>query len=36
MIFHNLLELRLENINDFYNARKDLNENFFLNQKNYF
>ena len=28
--FNNLLELRIENIDDFYNARKDLNENFYL------
>ena len=28
--FNNLLDLRIENINDFYNARKDLNENFYL------
>ena len=28
--FYNLLDLRIENINDFYSARKDLNENFFL------
>ena len=28
--FYNLLDQRLENINDFYNARKDLNENFYL------
>jgi len=34
--FSNLLELRLENINDFYNARKDLNENFFLKPKKLF
>ena len=32
--FHNLLELKLENINDFFNARKNLNENFFLEPKN--
>jgi len=28
--FSNLLLLRIENINDFYNARKDLKDNFFL------
>ena len=28
--FFNLLDLRIENINDFFNARKDLNENYFL------
>ena len=28
--FSNLLDLRIENINDFFNARKDLHENFFL------
>ena len=34
--FFDLLETRLENINDFYNARKDLNENFFLEPNNLF
>jgi transcription-repair coupling factor (superfamily II helicase) len=28
--FNSLLDLRIENINDFYNARKDLNENYYL------
>ena len=34
--FSNMLELRLENIDDFYNARKDLKENFFLEPKKLF
>ena len=34
--FVNLLEMRLENINDFYDARKNLNENYFLEPKNLF
>ena len=34
--FNHLLDLRLENINDFYNARKNLNENFFLEPKKLF
>jgi len=34
--FTNLLEVRLENINDFYDARKNLNENFFLDPKKLF
>ena len=32
--FFNLLNQRIENINDFYDARKNLNENFYLNPKN--
>ena len=34
--FQNLLELREENINDFYNARKNLKDNFFLEPNNLF
>jgi len=34
--FFNLIEARLENINDFYNARKNLNENFFLKPNIFF
>ena len=32
--FYNLLEIRIENIDDFFNARKNLNENFFLEPSN--
>ena len=32
--FYNLLEVRIENIDDFFNARKNLNENFFLEPSN--
>ena len=34
--FYNYLDLRIENINDFYNARKNLNDNFYLEPKNLF
>ena len=32
--FFSLLDIRLENINDFYNARKNIKENFFLEPSN--